>query len=156
MGGKGSGQMAITGLGKLSNGEITASVATQLRISLVGCPHRGSTTCMDCPLADYIAKECDYRCDQCDAVERCPCGQDRRVTCTCGGRLEILPLHYQGGPRWAHQCQRCGTIWSVGGWHHQADEFREGRVEAQSEERCDLSKMGQDGKKPVLALSGGR
>jgi hypothetical protein len=126
-------QVVITELSKLSNGGTTSGAAALLHISLEGCPHRGSTTCFDCPLAMYRAKECDYRCAECTARKRCPCGQERRVTCSCGGRLEILPLHYQGRPRWARQCVECGTIWSVGGWHQQADELQEGEEEAESE-----------------------
>jgi hypothetical protein len=117
--------VVITELSKLSNGGTTSGAAAPLHISLEGCSHRGSTTCFDCPLAMRRAKECDYRCAECDARKRCPCGQERRVTCSCGGRLEILPLHYQGRPRWARQCVECGTIWSVGGWHQRADELQE-------------------------------
>jgi ATP/maltotriose-dependent transcriptional regulator MalT len=54
--------VVITEFSRLSNGETTTGAAALLHISLKGCPHRGSTTCLDCPLAMYRARECDYRC----------------------------------------------------------------------------------------------
>lgn len=44
----------------------------------------------------------------------------------CGGRLDILPLTLMGRLRWARRCRLCGALWSSGGWHHQADEVRQG------------------------------
>ena len=124
MASKGQAMITEIGISKLSNGAITQNIADKLRISYVGCPHRGSTTCFDCPLAAHIARECDFRCDRCDAIDRCPCGQDRQETCTCGGYLKMLPLHFEGRLRWASQCAACGAIWSVGSWHLEADEFK--------------------------------
>lgn len=46
--------------------------------------------------------------------------------CCCGGSLEFLPLMFMGRLRWARRCRLCGALWSSGGWHHQADEVRQG------------------------------
>jgi hypothetical protein len=143
------GSVVVLGLGKLCNGEITPSVAAKLQISLEGCRHRGSTTCHDCPLAMEVAWACDYKCNECAARLRCPCGQDRQVRCGCGGRLEILLLHDGGRPRGAHRCVECDMMLSVDGWHVGADEFQEGSVGGQIGERCDLGKMGEEEKMPV-------
>jgi hypothetical protein len=116
----------LSGSNKLANGSITKAIAGVLKISYSGCPHRGTTQCLDCALAVWVAKECAYDCDECTDRRVCPCGQSRDVACVCGGRLEVVVLHYNGRQRWAHRCVVCGALWSKGAWHLDCDEVLSG------------------------------
>ena len=57
-------------------------------ISKTGCPYRGTTVCLVCPLGEQIAAVCDYNCYFCEHKHTCKCGHDQTLRLKAWGLIE--------------------------------------------------------------------
>jgi hypothetical protein len=76
------GNATRAGFNAMARHGMTPSMAHTLGLGELGCPWRGSVECRLCPLADFVARECDYCCvarvgvrmQKCPDFETCACG----------------------------------------------------------------------------------
>ena len=74
------------------NGRYLSSFDGKLNMSPAGCPYRGTTVCIKCPLSP--PELCDYRCQSrrarvdCEHRAYCKCGHDQTHRLKAWGLIE--------------------------------------------------------------------
>ena len=55
--------------------------------SKIGCPWKGTTVCLECPLGEQVAAECDWACGHCEHRATCKCAFDQSARLKAWGLI---------------------------------------------------------------------